>query len=105
LDAQPARRSTENIKIKVAILTVPEEFPNALYPMLARHHLRHHGNQDWSPSRQHDIANSVWNGVAQSREITIRLFLDRAKRSGDRPCAATSTQDDYGVHPQYVTTE
>ena len=32
LDAQPARRSTENIKTKVVVLTVREEFPNAPTP-------------------------------------------------------------------------
>src|SRR5438034_6576878 len=73
--------------------------------MLVRDHLRQHGNQDWPPCREYDIANSVGHGVAESREVALRLFLDRAKRGRDRPRAGTSTQDNDRVHPQHITTE
>src|SRR6266496_6736849 len=61
--------------------------------MLTRDHLRHDGDQDWAPCREHDIANGVGHGIAESGEVALRLFLDRAKRGSDRPRAATSTQD------------
>jgi hypothetical protein len=35
--------------------------------------------------------------MAESREVALRLFLDGAKRSGDRSCAGTSTQENDGV--------
>ena len=61
--------------------------------MLVQDHLRHHGDQNRTPCREHNIANRIGNGIAKSREVALRLFLDRAKRSGDRPRAGTSTQD------------
>src|SRR5207248_3253378 len=70
-----------------------------------RDYLRHHGDQDWSPCREHDITNGVGHGIAESGEVALRLFLDRAKRGGDRPRARTSTQDDDRVHLQHITTE
>ena len=62
----------------------------------------HHGDQNWPPCGEHDIANRVGHGVAQSRQVAIRLFLD-AKRRSFR--AATNTQHDDGVHLQHITTE
>ena len=58
-----------------------------------------------APCRQHDIANRVGHGVAEGREVALRLFLNRAKRGGDRSRAGTSAQDDDGIHPQDITTE
>jgi len=59
--------------------------------MLGQKKLRHHGDQNWPPRREHDIANRVGHRVAQSREVALRLFLDCPKRSGNRPRAGTST--------------
>jgi hypothetical protein len=48
---------------------------------VASDHLRHHGDQDWPPCREYDIANSLGHGIAESREVTLRLFLNGAKRN------------------------
>jgi hypothetical protein len=51
--------------------------------------LRHHGNQDWSPCSEQDIANRIGHGVAEGRKFALRLFLNGAKCGGDRPSAGT----------------
>src|SRR5439155_3775542 len=73
--------------------------------MLTRDHLRHHGDQDWTPCRKQDIANRIGYRVAKGGEFALRLFLDGAKRGRDRPCSGTSTQDDNWVHLQYISAE
>ena len=51
--------------------------------------LRHHRNQDWAPSRKHDIANGVGYRVTQRRQFTLCLFLNSPKCGGDRPRSGT----------------
>ena len=53
--------------------------------------LRHHGDQNWTPGCKHDVADRIGDGVAQRREFALCFFLNGAKRSGDCPCAGTST--------------
>ena len=53
--------------------------------------LRHHGDQDRTPCGKDDIANCIRYGVAEGREFALCFFLNGAKRSGDCPCAGTST--------------
>src|SRR4029077_11142265 len=65
----------------------------------------HHGYQDWSPRREHDISNGIGHRITEGREVALRLFLDRTKGSGDCPRAATSTQDNDGIHLQHITPE
>jgi rhodanese-related sulfurtransferase len=67
--------------------------------------LRHHGDQDRTPCSKDDIVNCIRHGVAKGREFALRLFLNGAKRSGDRPCPGTSTSNDDRVHFQQIATE
>jgi len=51
--------------------------------------LRHHGNQDWPPCSEHDIADRIGHGVAEGRKFALRLFLNGAKCGSDCPSAGT----------------
>src|SRR5436190_1552639 len=67
---------------------------------LALNRLRHHGDQDRTPCRQHDVPNRIGYRVAQGRELALRFFLDGAKRGRDRSRSGTGTEDDDRVHLQ-----
>src|SRR6185437_9598399 len=104
--ADKLRDNSRRRNASSAAFTTPTKMQAGLkIPSWNRNHLRHHGDQNWPPCGEHDIADRVGHGVAQSRQVAISLFLDRAKRSGDRPCSATSTQYNHGVHLQHITTE
>src|SRR5438552_6413530 len=67
--------------------------------------LRHHGNQDWTPGRKHNIANRVGQGVAEGRKFALRFLLNGAKRGGDRPSAGTRAQNNDWIHLQHISAE
>src|SRR5947207_15695935 len=107
-DAVKLHDNSRHRNASSAAFTTPTKIQSGLArpcpnTMLTRDHLRHHGDQDWSPCREHDIANGVGHGIAESGEVALRLFLDRAKRGSDRSGAGTGTPDDNGIHLYTIT--